>query len=48
MGNGSNKVVYTYGRWDGTYENSSGSHTPLNNGRGVMIRLKGEDALKEI
>jgi RHS repeat-associated protein len=48
IGSGTNRVVYSYGRWAGTYENNSGSHTPLNNGNGVMLKLTGKDAVAEI
>jgi RHS repeat-associated protein len=50
IGKGDDMVVYTYGRWAGTDGSSggSGSHTPLNNGDGVMIKLTGDDAIKEV
>ncbi len=50
IGNGDDMVVYTYGRWAGTDGSSGGwgSHTFLNNGDGVMIKLNGNDALKEV
>ncbi|RST27432.1 RHS repeat-associated core domain-containing protein [Chryseobacterium lacus] len=48
IGSGNKRTVYTYGRWNNTYENSIGLHTPFNNGDGVMIRLKGRDADNEI
>ncbi len=47
VGSGANQTVYTYGRWAGT-EESSGSHSPLNNGPGVMVKLTGDDARAEI
>nr|WP_291149109.1 RHS repeat-associated core domain-containing protein [Flavobacterium sp. UBA7680] len=48
VGSGKNMTVYTYGRWAGTDANSSGVHTPLNNGNGVMVKLTGKDALAEV
>lgn len=48
IGSGESRVVYSYERWAGTHENSSGSHTPLNNGSSVMVRLYGDDAVSEI
>ncbi|MDL2142514.1 hypothetical protein QQY79_08280 [Flavobacterium tructae] len=48
VGSGKNMTVYTYGRWAGTDANSSGVHTPLNNGNGVMVKLAGKDALAEV
>jgi RHS repeat-associated protein len=48
VGSGKEQTVYTYGRWAGTNENSSGSHTPLNSGPGVMIKLTGDQARAEI
>ena len=48
VGSGKNMTVYTYGRWAGTDGNSLGSHSPLNNGNGVMVKLVGKDALAEV
>ncbi len=47
VGSGKNQTVYTYGRWAGT-DASSGSHSPLNNGAGIMVKLTGDDARAEI
>ena len=47
LGSGKDMTAYTYGRWAGTNENSSGSHSPLNNGSGVMVKLEGKEAMQE-
>ncbi|WP_081373160.1 RHS repeat domain-containing protein [Xylanibacter ruminicola] len=39
VGEGDNQVVYSYGRYNGTYK-----HNPLSNGDGVLLRLTGEKA----
>ena len=48
VGSGKNQTVYTYGRWAGTDASSGSSHSPLNNGPGVMVKLTGDEARAEI
>ena len=43
VGEGENMTVYTYGRYAGTDEKSTGINT-LSNGPGVLVKLGGEDA----
>ena len=43
VGDGENMTVYTYGRYAGTDEKSTGINT-LSDGPGVLVKLKGEDA----
>lgn len=48
VGSGENQTVYTYGRWAGTDASSGSSHSSLNNGPGVMVKLTGDDARAEV
>jgi hypothetical protein len=49
VGSGKNMTAYTYGRWAGTERSSGGNlANPLGNGPGVLIKLTGNDAMKEV
>jgi len=48
VGEGKNTVVYTYGRYGGLDKDKSSGRSLSPTGEGVLVRLKGADALKFI
>ena len=48
IGQGKNTVVYTYGRYGGLDKDKSSGRSLSPTGEGVLVRLKGADALKYI
>ena len=45
VGEGENMIVYSYGRYNGTYKGADGSFNSLANGDGVLLRLVGNDGI---
>ena len=48
VGSGKDMTAYTYGRWAGANRSSGGMPNPLGNGNGVLVKLTGNDAMKEV